>query len=187
MTKFFSCSITGPRPIRFTFGYDEGNSDCIALKVAIGTQIKLLYGYGARCFYSSMTLGVDMWSAEEIIKLKAIYQDIRLICIDPFRERQRFWNFIDQERYHIIVKNSDERICLSDFSIHDKYQERNLYMIEKSDALFAVYDWNHPNIKSGTGRTIRQAQEYKKKIYMLNPVTFETMVSEEKKEKWIGG
>ena len=186
MTKFFSCSITGPRPARFSFGYDEDHMDCVALKNEIKGQVELLYEAGIRSFYSGVEMGVDMWGAEEIIKLKCTCRNIKLICVEPFKGREKYWPLEEQKRYQTIIRNSDGRISLSDFSVCDRYQIRNLYMIEKSDVLLAVYDWNHPNIKSGTGRTIRQAQEYRKKIYMLNPVTFETIISEKKRERWIG-
>ena len=45
-----TCSFTGHRPEGFTFGYDEENPACKALKIVIRSQIYSLYEMGYKRF-----------------------------------------------------------------------------------------------------------------------------------------
>lgn len=70
MSEFLSCAITGHRPTRFKFKYDENNSGCKRLKKRLHDQFVLLYDQGARRFLVGGALGVDMWSGEILLNLK---------------------------------------------------------------------------------------------------------------------
>ena len=64
------CAVTGHRPTRFKFKYNENYSGCKRLKKRLRDQFILLYGQGIRCFLVGGALGVDMWSGEILLELK---------------------------------------------------------------------------------------------------------------------
>ena len=48
MTRELTCAITGHRPTRFRFKYDENNNGCKRIKKRIRDQLMLLYEQGFR-------------------------------------------------------------------------------------------------------------------------------------------
>ena len=65
-----SCAISGHRPTRFKFGYKETHTGCKRLKRVMREQFDLLYQQGVREFYVGGALGVDMWAAEILLRMK---------------------------------------------------------------------------------------------------------------------
>ena len=80
-----SCAITGHRPTRFKWKYKENTSGCKRLKKQIREQCALLYENGVRQFWVGGSLGVDMWAAELLLKLKKEpdYSGIELMIALP--------------------------------------------------------------------------------------------------------
>ena len=78
-----TCAITGHRPTRFKFKYNENYAGCKRLKKRLHDQFVLLYEQGVRQFLVGGALGVDMWSGEIILKLReqAEYGGIELIIV----------------------------------------------------------------------------------------------------------
>ena len=54
------CAVTGHRPMRFRFKYDERHTDCNRLKKRIRDQCMELYQKGVRQFWTGGAMGVDM-------------------------------------------------------------------------------------------------------------------------------
>lgn len=57
------CAITGHRPHKFPWRYDETDSRCVALKAALTDRITTLVEAGVTDFYSGGADGVDCWAA----------------------------------------------------------------------------------------------------------------------------
>ena len=76
-----TCAITGHRPTRFRFKYDENNNDCKRIKKCIRDQLIQLYEQGFRRFWVGGALGVDMWAGEILLRLKEQpeYSEIQLM------------------------------------------------------------------------------------------------------------
>lgn len=53
------CAITGHRPVRFKWKYNENNNGCKRLKRRLKEQFTLLYRQGVRRFYIGGAHGVD--------------------------------------------------------------------------------------------------------------------------------
>ena len=71
--KTVSCAFTGHRPQSLPFGFNETDSRCIALKMALHDQIiNLIETNGVTHFISGMAIGVDMFAAEIVLDLKSI-------------------------------------------------------------------------------------------------------------------
>ena len=82
-----SCAISGHRPTRFKFGYKETHTGCKRLKRVMREQFDLLYQQGVREFYVGGALGVDMWAAEILLRMKeqSAYSDLLLHMVNIHR------------------------------------------------------------------------------------------------------
>ena len=66
------CAVTGHRPSRFKFKYSEDYALCKKIKASMLEVFRKLHDeQEVRRFYVGGALGVDMWSAEHILRLKA--------------------------------------------------------------------------------------------------------------------
>jgi len=65
-----ACAITGHRPNRFKWKYNENDNDCKRLKRRLKEQLAAMYDQGVRRFYIGGALGVDIWSGEMLLELK---------------------------------------------------------------------------------------------------------------------
>lgn len=154
-----SCAITGPRPSRFKFKYNESAKECVALKSRIKNQLIQLYRQGIRNFYAGGALGVDMWCSELLLSLqKEGYADIHLITAIPFKGYDHDWKPEYKERMIKILERSDIVVVCQKPGA-SSYLERNRYMVDHADCLLAVYDIENPISRSGTAMTIRYAQK----------------------------
>lgn len=70
MKRNVTCAMTGHRPTRFRFKYDENNNGCKRIKKRIRDQLVQLYEQGFRQFWVGGALGVDMWAGEILLRLK---------------------------------------------------------------------------------------------------------------------
>ena len=83
----YACAITGHRPTRFCFGYNEEDPLCQKLKECLLEQFRILHDEKfVRTFFVGGALGVDMWAGEQLLTLRAQtgYEDIKIIVVIPF-------------------------------------------------------------------------------------------------------
>ena len=68
----YACAITGHRPTRFCFGYNEEDPLCQKLKECLLEQFRILHDEKfVRTFFVGGALGVDMWAGEQLLTLRA--------------------------------------------------------------------------------------------------------------------
>lgn len=164
--ELHSCAITGHRPTRFKWKYNENNNGCKRLKKRIRDQIVLLYEKGVRRFYVGGGLGVDMWAGEIILRLKEQpeYGDIELVVVLPFPNHDEQWDARSRERLAFLVRHSAECITIGKTACRESYVQRNCYMVDHAEYLLAAY-----NLKSatqlGTIQVVNYA--YSKKIAVI--------------------
>ena len=81
----YTCAITGHRPTRFAFKYQETDSRCKRLKNRLREQFIFLYTQGVRRFLVGGALGVDQWSGETLLKLQLEqeYHNLELVVAIP--------------------------------------------------------------------------------------------------------
>ncbi len=65
-----SCAITGHRPSKLPWGYDETAEDCKRLRETLAVQIAALADSGVTSFLSGMAQGVDQIFAELVLALR---------------------------------------------------------------------------------------------------------------------
>lgn len=165
-----TCAFTGHRPKSFPWKYDETAPGCIRLKEAIFAQIEALAGRGVTDFLSGMAQGADLWSARAVLALRAKNPALKLHCIIPCEGQEDKWPAAIQEQYRSILRRADEVVCLQEKYSSDCMAKRNRYLVDHAAVLLAVYNGTR---RSGTGMTLRYAQQQGREIFILDPLTRE--------------
>jgi uncharacterized phage-like protein YoqJ len=165
-----TCCFTGHRPVKFLFKYNEQHPDCIKIKTLLRQEIETAIRNGYDYFITGMALGVDMWSAEEVLQLRRIYPHIRLEAAIPCLNQERTWPFSSQQRYRNIL-NQVNTIHYVSRETYKPYLmlQRDEYMVDKSSLLIAVFDGS----KGGTKHTFDYALTKGISIVRINPISFE--------------
>ncbi len=162
------CMFTGHRPKGLPFGYNERDSRCKKLKKALKklilNKIKI---ENVTTFLCGMALGTDMFAAEIVLELKREFRDITLTAVLPCRTQAAKWNKEATARYELIVDRCDKIIILQDEYTPSCMHKRNLYMVEHSDCVIAVWS----GTEGGTANTIHFAIERHLPITVLDPTT----------------
>ncbi len=168
----YTCAITGHRPTRFKFKYNENDSRCKRLKKCLKEQFMELYGQGVRRFLVGGALGVDQWSGEILLKLKLEpeYSDIELVVVLPYPGHDERWDERSRKRLAFLIEHSTEHITVGQTAWRDSFIRRNRYLVDRADYLLAVYD-NERSIRSGTGATVHYADTKNLPIIFIHPDT----------------
>ena len=160
-----TCCITGHRPSGFPWLYGEdGKFQSVYEKLLFERIERYITESNVADFISGMALGVDMDFAAAVLKLRKKYSSIHLHCAIPCRNQTKLWNRRDVARYNKILKQADSSIVLSEEYTRNCMFERNRYMVDKSDYVFAV--WNGEQ-HGGTWYTMEYACRQHKKLDIL--------------------
>lgn len=163
-----TCCFTGHRPKSLPFGYDEGAEGCKRLEALLTESIeKQITENSVTHFISGMAMGVDIYAAEAVLKLKEKYPHITLECAIPCETQANRWSESWRNRYFDIIYRSDDAQTLQTHYTSDCMMKRNKYMVDNSDVVIAV--WNGK--KSGTGNTVDYALKNGKKVIIIDPNT----------------
>lgn len=171
--KQTACAVTGHRPTRFRFKYNEDYSLCKKLKRSMLEQFKKLYDeQGVRRYYVGGALGVDMWAGELILRLKEQpgYEDIELVVVLPFEGHDAKWDERSKRRMDFLRQMCSECVVIGTEDCRESYIMRNCYMVDHADYMVAVYD-NERNLRSGTMQAVRYAEKKKLPIILVHPDT----------------
>lgn len=174
-----TCAITGHRPTRFKFKYNENDSRCKRLKRRLREQFVELYNQGVRRFLVGGALGVDMWSGEILLKMKLEpeYSDLELVVVLPYPGHDERWDERSKKRLAFLIEHSTEHITVGQKAWRDSFIQRNRYLVDHSDCLLAVYD-NERSIRSGTGMTVHYAEKKKLSIAIIHPDTMNVSINQ---------
>lgn len=167
-----SYAIMGHKPTRFKFKYKEEYTLCKKLKKKMQEQFRSLYETGIRNFYVGSTLGVDLWAAEIILRLKAdpYYQDIQLFIILPFDKHHHKWDDKSRERLRFIKDNCSGQYLIDEKLTPDSYKKCDYFLIEHADIVFVVYD-NDITSRTTVGQAVNYAKSKCLPIILLHPDT----------------
>lgn len=137
---------TGHRPKKLT---RTENS----IKADLEIQIRQAITEGFNIFISGMAMGIDIWAAQIILKLRDDGYPVKLICACPYRGFENNWTPSWQKQYRDILETADyvKYIC-KDYNF-SCFQIRNEWMVNHSARVIAVFNGK----KSGTKNTIDYA------------------------------
>lgn len=113
-----------------------------------------LYRQGFRCFLTGMAWGFDLAAAEQVIRLKLAYEDVRLVAVEPYEGFRRLFHGEDAARYDSIIAMAARRVCVGSGAGRESFYARNDYLVEH--ATYVVAWWNGRR-GSGTGYTVKRA------------------------------
>ena len=156
------CCFTGLRPQKLNFKEDSKKHNIIMSRCE-KYIIQLIEGYNVTNFISGMALGWDIWCAEEILKLRDRYSSISLECAIPCLGQDKYWSESDKHRYVEILSKADNIIQMQEKYTSDCMIKRNLYMVDKSLYVFALWDRQ----VGGTASTIKYALEKERRIISI--------------------
>lgn len=162
-----ACAFTGHRPKSFPWKCNETAPDCVLLKEVLAEQIKMLADRGVADFLSGMAQGVDLWCSEIVLDLKKKNPALKLHCVLPCKGQESKWTASAQERYRSILAQANEVIYVEQKYSRGCMLKRNRYLVEHSTILLAFYNGSR---RSGTGATVRYAQQVGREIIFIDPV-----------------
>lgn len=102
------CAFTGHHLRKFPWGYDEKDTQCIALKKMLTKQISKLVEVEYADFFSGITEGADTWAALVVLALKKENPALKLHCVLPCEGRADRWSALAQELYFSTLEQADE-------------------------------------------------------------------------------
>ncbi len=164
------CAFTGHRPHKLPWRYNEADSRCLTLKVALSEQITRLVDAGMTDFYSGGADGVDCWAALIVLELRKKNPALRLHLILPHEGQADKWSDSAQDRYHSILEKADSVEYVSREYYDGCMLDRNHRLVEAAGTLLAVYNGER---RGGTAATVRYARKLDRRIIILNPTTLE--------------
>ena len=165
-----TCCFTGHRPERLPWGSSEGDPRCAALKRKLYAAVNAAYESGMRYFICGMARGSDFYFAEAVLTLRREKGDVTLEAAIPCAAQSGGWPEADQARWRSLLAQCDLETLVQEQYTKGCMLRRNRYMVDHSSILLAVYNGAY---RSGTGMTVRYAQQLKKELYILDPVTRE--------------
>lgn len=159
-----TCAFTGHRPDKLN-GYDPKDNKELLWKLR-SLIVDHIENKGVDVFISGMALGVDMWAARIVLKLKETYPHIKLVAAIPCLDHSSKWRVESKTEWQEIVDKADKVIYVSE----EPYtawcmQKRNEFMTNSSEYIIAVWDGS----PGGTGNCVRYAEKNKKIITRLLP------------------
>lgn len=154
--RMHRCAFTGHRPEKLKIPERE-------VIEGLEREIRKAIHDGYTVFISGMARGVDIWAAETVLSLKDEYDSVKLICAVPYDGFELRWTEEWQRRYRTILQKADYVRILKDRYDPSVFQNRNIWMVNHSSRLIAVYNGE----SGGTKNTILYAKEQGREIEFI--------------------
>lgn len=130
-------------------------------------------------FICGGALGIDQMAFEVCKRLRELNScKIELVLAMPFEKQDNNWfkqedkDRLKQQRFdadEVVLVDTLEKYKYDKVSLGEyhpaKMQLRNMYMVDNSDKVIAVWD----NSKGGTGNCVNYAKKQNKEIIIVNP------------------
>lgn len=155
---------TGHRPNKLN-GYEAEDNKKLLWKIH-NVCVDLIENKKVDTFINGLALGVDLWSAKIVVKLKEKYPHIKLISAIPCRNHADKWGKKAKNLWQEVCDKSDEVVLVTDEEYKPYLmQVRNEYMVKNSDYVIGVWD----GTKGGTRNCINFAEKQNKEIIRIIP------------------
>ena len=155
MEQNLCCAIIGQHPMCFPWGFDEEDSGCQNLKLALAQKIMELRRQGVTRFAVVADCGVGLYAGECINALRQTDPGLMLFVVSPHEEEATKWAPYLRERYFKLL----EDCTIMELASHrwtpeceyDAYRK----IIDYADMALAAY-----NPALATGNTVDRAMGY---------------------------
>ena len=149
------CAFTGHRPQKLPFGFDEEDARCLAFKRRLHAALARLLREGYTHFLSGGALGMDMWAAEEVLRLRGERPGLLLEMVSPFDAQAARWPEDLRARHDRLFEAADIVTATGHRFSPSCLSRRNRYLAANADLLLAAY----AGLPGGTRETIALARE----------------------------
>lgn len=160
-----TCCFTGHRSQKLPWGFNEENEQCIVMKGRLYKEIEIAVLEGYEIFISGMAIGFDTICAETVLMLKNKYPNIKLHCVLPCQNQDKFWSNYQRQRYRNILAVADKVVVISENYTSTCMFERNNYMVDNSSKVIALYNGRG----GGTKKTIDYAKSKGLLLTIIEP------------------
>lgn len=158
------CCVTGHRPKGFPFPYKCTSTAYKSYQQAVKSKVAELVARGFTVFVVGMAQGADMDFAEAVLAQRQKGAEIVLEAAIPCPDQTKGWGIKEKMRYKAILKKCAEKTLVSDTYHNACMQKRNMYMVDRSDLVIAI--WNGER-HGGTWNTISYAKKQGKPIEFI--------------------
>ena len=154
---------TGHRPEKFPFD--------VTNEVYLKMFLSVIYMHaceavreGYDTFYCGMQRGMDIWAGKQILNLKRVYPNVKLICVSPYEREISSRRGKDYDDYVLLRDSCDEFITLNEEYREGCFFERNRYMVDRSGYIIGAIS----DSKSGTAQTLAYAERKGLKVHRID-------------------
>ena len=147
------CCFTGHRPEKCGFRYEKTAAEYVMLADELERQLLSALERGFDTFYSGGAKGFDILAAETLIRLRE-KRPLRIVIVVPYRAQAAGFSPRWRARYNRVLAAADEIVYLSDDYYRGCFEDRNRYMVDRSELVLAHYDGS----AGGTRNTINYAK-----------------------------
>lgn len=139
------CTFIASSLHNLSFGYDFESPKCNLLISQLKENITDLYKSGVRDFYSICEQGIDLWAAENVIRLFEIDKSVRLHCILPYEEQAAKWHPDFRELYYTVLEQAESTEFVSLRYCEDCMSKARYRTLDKCKYAISVYESKERN------------------------------------------
>lgn len=166
LNKKAKCCITGYNSYELPYGEDLAHPDCKAMRERLEQEIIQQLENGVYQFFIGMDCGVELWSAEMLLKLQDRYPHIKINPVISSEEMTYNWSDESHELYwDDVMPNCEDEFRIENRHTMDCISRRNEHLTNWCNIILAVYDGKED---TSTGEIVRLATEKQKKIILLD-------------------
>ncbi|HLR60450.1 MAG TPA: DUF1273 domain-containing protein [Pseudogracilibacillus sp.] len=157
--------------------FKESDEKITYIKKSIENRLIALIEEGLEWILTSGQLGVELWTAEVVLELQKTY-DIKLAIIPAFENHHSRWPDDMKIKYAELIQAADfyDAIYLGDYKAPYQFKERDLWLINKSDACLILMDPEYPESTRYFHKLAEQANDYP--IMYITPSDIDDVVEE---------
>lgn len=163
--------------------FDQKDNSISYIKSALKKQLLMLLDDDLQWVIISGQLGTELWAAEVVFELQAEgYDHLQLAVLTPFLNQHENWNEEKKEWYESIMAQADyvDSITKKPYENPWQFRLKNQFLIEKSDALLLLYDFEKegsPKFLYETALNYKEENDYP--IYLIDFFMLQEIVEEE--------
>lgn len=146
----------------FTGHRAMSNDEMKRVSLLISKEVTELYNRGIYNYYAGGALGFDFAASVTVLNLKAILPKLTLNLALPCREYMKKWTSSQIALFERVIERADCVTYVSEEYSRGCMQERNKYMVDRSNVCIAYLKERH----GGTFNTVSYAK--KKGVKVIN-------------------
>lgn len=139
--RLHRCCFAGHRPEKLKASEAE-------IKAWLEVRIKQAVNDGYVTFITGMGMGVDLWSAQIVARMKVKDPRLHLIAAVPYPGFEARWNRDWQSRFRDLLKQADLVRYVCDHYTDDAFRRRNAWLVEHSQRVIAYYNGDAGSTRS---------------------------------------